>query len=208
MNLDLLYNRLALPYTGVPYNNVYEPSHPFLQGFRQFDYYQPESSVGAFVSMRDPSLNNLFFNTATPIDRTTALLHEGDHLRSGRSGVDRFKEFGLKRVSDFLHGIWDNSEYLRKKYPQLAHIAYMRKDQMKGIPPEQAFDELMASLAGVELATGKDLTEDPVLKKTLFSDPVMTELYRSMTGWRQTRWDARDLPPNTPRVDYLKSLLK
>ena len=42
-----------------------------------------------------------------------------------------------------------------------------------------------------------DLTKDPVLRKTLFKNKEVRETYNAITGLRQTRLDARDLPPYT-----------
>ena len=51
--------------------------------------------------------------------------------------------------------------------------------------------------AGVEAAQNVDLTKDPVLRKTLFKDRDIRETYNAITGLRQTRLDAKDLPPYT-----------
>ena len=72
--------------------------------------------------------------------------------------------------------------------------------------------EQLASLAGYEAANNVDLTKDPVLRKTLFSDKDVRETYNAITGLRQTRLDARDLPTYTRQpepgiTDKLKKLL-
>lgn len=58
--------------------------------------------------------------------------------------------------------------------------------------------EQFAELAAIEQATGKDLTKDPELRKTIFKDKKVREVYNALTGLRQTRLDARDLSPYTP----------
>jgi hypothetical protein len=78
-----------------------------------------------------------------------------------------------------------------------------------------ALYEQLATLAGYEAANNVDLTKDPVLRKTLFKDKDVRETYNAITGLRQTRLDARDLPSYTRQpelaepgtVDKLKKLI-
>jgi hypothetical protein len=60
-----------------------------------------------------------------------------------------------------------------------------------------ALYEQLATLAGYEAANSVDLTKDPVLRKTLFKNKDVRETYNAITGLRQTRLDARDLPTYT-----------
>jgi len=55
--------------------------------------------------------------------------------------------------------------------------------------------EKLTDLAAIEMQTGKDLTQDPVLKETLFKDPKAVAMYNTMTIPRMSRLDPRDLPP-------------
>lgn len=63
------------------------------------------------------------------------------------------------------------------------------------------FDEQLASLSALEQMTGKSLTRDPEMRK-LFPNTQMMAVYDALTGLRQTRLDAKDLPPHTPLPSY------
>ena len=65
-----------------------------------------------------------------------------------------------------------------------------------GALPNLAFEQ-MATLASIEAAQGVDLTKDPYLRKNLFKDRKVREVYNALTGLRQTRLDSKDLPPHT-----------
>lgn len=201
---DLIYHLLGYPHTKAPLQSHSLLNHLYLQGFRRYNYYRPDSGVGGFINKEEsPVFQSMFINTAYPVDPLITLFHEGDHLRTLRSGVDRYKVFGKKRADDFVKKVHEVSPYLLEKYPELNTVGYIKSTAK--LSPETAFDEIMATLLALEMKRNLDLTEDPVLKNKIF-DPITTELYRSMTGWRSTRWDAKDPPPNTPRINYLKEL--
>jgi hypothetical protein len=56
---------------------------------------------------------------------------------------------------------------------------------------------MMADLVAIEAKTGTDITKDPYLRKNLFKDRETREIFSALTGLRQTRLDAKDLPPHT-----------
>jgi hypothetical protein len=60
----------------------------------------------------------------------------------------------------------------------------------------------MATLSALEQITGKSLTRDPEMKK-LFPNTRVMSVFDALTGPRQTRLDARDLPPSTPQPAYV-----
>ena len=83
------------------------------------------------------------------------------------------------------------------------------------LAPNLAYEQL-AVLASIEATTGVDLTKDPYLRKNLFKNREVREIYNALTGLRQTRLDAKDLPPHTRikekdsgRIsDYIESIKK
>jgi hypothetical protein len=81
---------------------------------------------------------------------------------------------------------------------------------LKNNKPEVLLYEQLADLAAIEQTLGVDLTKDPQLRKTLFKDRDVRETYNAITGLRQTRLDARDLPPYTrqPEKNTAQSLLE
>jgi hypothetical protein len=67
--------------------------------------------------------------------------------------------------------------------------------------PSALFSEQLASLSALEQTTGKFLTQDPEMRE-LFPNTRMMAVFDALTGPRQTRMDARDLPPHTPVPSY------
>lgn len=129
--------------------------------------------------------------------------HEQEHLLA-RQGLgtaamvnEKFDELMGKQGStarkQFVRDAIGAADYLEKKYGIDSGYFDPRILRQGG----KAFYEQLASLAGHETANNVDLTKDPVLRKTLFKDKDVRETYNAITGLRQTRLDARDLPPYT-----------
>jgi len=95
----------------------------------------------------------------------------------------------------FVLAAMDLAPYLKEKYG--IESGYFNKELLRRNKPEVLLYEQLAELAAIEQALGVDLTKDPQLRKTLFKDQAVRETYNAITGLRQTRLDARDLPPYT-----------
>ena len=150
-----------------------------------------------------------------------AIAHEQEHLLartglgSGAAINRKFDELIGKRGpglrEQFVRDAVNSAGYLKEKYG--IADAYFHPSMTK--QGGTAMYEQLASLAGYEAANNVDLTKDPVLRKTLFSDKDVRETYNAITGLRQTRLDARDLPtytrqpePTGPGItDKLKKLM-
>lgn len=147
--------------------------------------------------------------------------HEQEHLLA-RQGLGssvvinrKFDELMGKNNSlarqQFVKDAVGAADYLKEKYG--IENAYFNPEMLK--QGGTALYEQLASLAGHETANNVDLTKDPVLRKTLFKNKDVRETYNAITGLRQTRLDAKDLPPYTrlaepsePGItDKLKKLL-
>lgn len=201
------------------------PTHPILQGLRQMNYRQPGSNLGGYVSSADKANENMFLNqAATEMPYRTNTFHEAEHLRGFRQPTNRW-DMMAKDVPDFfekdtmtapryfMKNVLDNADYLKRKFPEVRASAYLSKDFLDDVnkgkrSPDKAFEELIATLSSIEQSRGIDLTEDPMLKGSLFKDPRIAESYRSMTGWRSSRWDAKDPESFTFREDLLKNYIK
>jgi hypothetical protein len=87
--------------------------------------------------------------------------------------------------------------YLKKKYG--LDSMYFSPDMIDfqgPLAPNLAY-EMIADLVAIEAKTNTDITKDPFLRKNLFKDREVREIYSALTGLRQTRLDAKDLPPHT-----------
>ena len=149
------------------------------------------------------------------------IAHEQEHLlaRQGLgtgSAINRkFDELlgkkGTALREQFVKDAIASRSYLKEKYG--INDAYFDPSMLK--QGGTALYEQLATLAGYEAANGVDLTKDPVLLKTLFKNKDVRETYNAITGLRQTRLDARDLPTYTRQpelaepgmVDRFKQLL-
>jgi len=138
-----------------------------------------------------------------PDARPYAIAHEQEHLLA-RQGLgtpaainSKFDELVGKKSSSvrnrFVKDAIGAAEHLKTKYG--IEDAYFSPQMLE--QGGTALYEQLASLAGYEAANNVDLTKDPVLRKTLFKDKEVRETYNAITGLRQTRLDARDLPPYT-----------
>lgn len=96
------------------------------------------------------------------------------------------------------------AEYLLKKFPDL-----MNQKKGSAIMPFERIgreghllEEYLADLSGIETYKNVDLTKDKFLRRNLFlNDDDLIAQYKAVTGYRQERFDAKDLPPYTP--DYI-----
>lgn len=134
--------------------------------------------------------------------------HEAEHLLAKRGLGDAtainekfdelMKDSRARRA--FVEGAVGMQPYLEKTYGTKStyFMPEMLAFQDKRGRGANLLYEQFAELAAIEQATGKDLTKDPELRKTIFKDKKVREVYNAMTGLRQTRLDARDLAPYTP----------
>jgi len=108
-----------------------------------------------------------------------------DNVSSNREKLEQF--FGMPMTSGYLKMTPERVKEEKAKYGRDAMLPF--------------FDEQLASLSALEQTTGKSLTRDPEMRK-LFPNTQMMAVYDALTGLRQTRLDARDLPPHTPLPSY------
>lgn len=137
--------------------------------------------------------------------RSEVVGHETEHLLA-RRGLGTAAALGPKfdeligrpeARDQFVRAAIAAAPHLEKKYGiKNAYFTPLMYD-MQGGRGQNLLYEQLASLAGVEAQQGVDLTKDPVLRKTLFKDKDVRETYNAITGLRQTRLDAKDLPPYT-----------
>jgi hypothetical protein len=170
--------------------------------------------MGGYVIDATPKMTTdamfLHPNPPTPERRMMTMAHEAEHLLAKR----QFDKFGPSEINRMFDQLSDNpkSKNLRTMFVQDAVKAFPYIQEKYGIKsayfdpkmlkiqgsrvPNLAYEQL-ATLASVEATMGVDLTKDPYLRKNLFRDREVREIYSALTGLRQTRLDAKDLPPHT-----------
>lgn len=150
-----------------------------------------------------------------PAQRNRTLAHEAEHLMA-RTGLGhplligkKFEEVaGGGSSAKFIKDASNNLEYLQNKYN--INPTYFRKKLVDSILNSRGgntatpLSEQFATLSAIEQTEGVDLTEDPVLRNNLFSDPEVRQAYRALTGLRQTRLDSKDLDPYRPVSESTK----
>ena len=170
--------------------------------------YLDRTNTGGFVVNGDssdngPGLSPDMFVKTTAGPETIA--HEAEHLMArrqlgtGHALNTKFDELigdPAKRL-EFVNAALDAAPYLKEKYGLSNAYFDPQQRKLQGPLTKNLLYEQLASLAGAEVAQGVDLTKDPVLRKTLFKDKDVRETYNAITGLRQTRLDAKDLPPYT-----------
>jgi hypothetical protein len=185
-------------------------------GFDTRGYMRPSS----------PDTLNLNFRL-TPAEREITTLHELEHSMDARGGDiygrpnfakmggmdNNYRAYHLMGndwgpITETVKNMVDNREKLEKFFGRPLDNAYFRKDTYdnlnsvgSGSSPRALFSEQLASLSALEQTTGKSLTQDPEMRE-LFPNTRMMAVYDALTGPRQTRMDARDLPPHTPAPSY------
>lgn len=203
---------------------LYEPPNPpyTLAGVHKPHVYIDKGmrnhQVGGYVLARSSPLQGpvkeLHQNAVflAPWHGKDALPHETEHMLTAQSLGDvlalnaKFDELVNQGQSlsshqreQFVTDATNAREYLNKKY--FLNSGYFSSDT-RG----DKLHEILADLSALEQRHNIDLTKDPELRKTLFRDKAVRETYSAVTGLRQTRLDARDLPSYTrqPEIDEVK----
>ena len=165
--------------------------------------------------------------TEKNMGREAVLLHEAEHSRVGkavqgmppRERLDndvRFdKLYGDKGStrSRVVRNFVANKDKIEKFFgvniPDVYFDQMMYKNQSRFGSADALFEEQIATLSALEQLTNKSITKG---MPELFPDDKAAAIYDAITGLRQTRLDARDLPPFTPqyksRIDWIKEKLR
>jgi hypothetical protein len=175
----------------------------------------PSLSRKALDILYKQSPKTIYPNENPELSQRVTLAHEAEHLLKRRAGMDLNDTFDnltqQARDENYIGSLFKKpASVLRKEFVNDAvNVASYLKDKFKvslpgyfreGTKPS-AFDEQVASLAGLEETFGVDLTQDPFLRETLFNDADVRRAFRAITGLRQTRLDAKDLAPHTLTPD-------
>ena len=183
-----------------------------------FGYVEPEQ-----ILEHPGQPNVLNINTKlSPGTAETTTLHELEHtmdLRGGdilgrpkvRYSDNNYRAYYLmdrdwRPINQTVKNIVNNKEKIEQFFGRPIESGYFSPkslDNLMAAGDEQSlFKEQIATLAALEQATGKSLTQDPEMRN-IFPSTKMMAVYDALTGPRQTRLDARDLPPHTPQPSYM-----
>jgi hypothetical protein len=203
---------------GIPGLKMYED--PFLE---------KTNSRGYMIDIGPRTTDAIFLkpNLQNPERGVATMAHEAEHLLAKRqldsagninqmfdklSDNPKFKDLRTTFVQDASKAF----PYIQEKYGIESGYFDPKMLKFQGpLAPNLAYEQL-AVLASIEATTGVDLTKDPYLRKNLFKNREVREIYNALTGLRQTRLDAKDLPPHTRikekdsgRIsDYIESIKK
>lgn len=208
------------PYTTAGLHALKTYNTPELVGTNTRGFVLGSNAFADFDKNRAQS-NSVFLRPGAGQD---TVAHEAEHLMATKglgtaSAINRkFDELigDTQSRRQFVSAAIDAAPYLKEKYG--IENAYFAPEMLRRNPGGVLMYEQLASLAGYEAANNVDLTKDPELRKTLFKDKNVRETYNAITGLRQTRTDAKDLPsytrqPEKPEksepgmVDKVKKLL-
>ena len=170
-----------------------------------------------------PGLPNVLHinSNQSPGTAETTKLHELEHTLDLRGGDIRGREKvrytdnnmrayylmgrDWRPIEKTVENFVNNKAKLEEFFGRPIESGYFREKSLENLKQsgeEKAlFKEQIATLSALEQATGKSLTRDPVMRE-LFPNTQMMAVFDSLTGPRQTRMDARDLPPHTPQPSY------
>jgi hypothetical protein len=202
-----------------PRAQVFDVPEGYQTNYRSTPFSQ--SGVVGSVPIREPDRINVL-KTLTPGQRERVLLHEAEHSMSLRGGdilgeVDSkgrpiltdnaYRAVALLKgdgrpVREFVKNVALNKDKIDAFFGEPSFGTEFKKQSYEALKSQgkelSLFEEQLASLSALEQATGKFLTQDKEMRKLLFPNTEMMAIFDALTGPRQTRMDARDLPPHTP----------
>jgi hypothetical protein len=184
-------------------------------------YFPEGGGTMGYVNSDSPNSLNIQRSLSPQRDEETKL-HELEHSLTFRAGdplgrpkikaVDNnYQAYYMlgdwRPMSEFTKNMVENKDKLEKFFGRPLNNAYFQPETLASVKKQHGdtsalFDEQMATLSALEQITGKSLTRDPEMKK-LFPNTRVMSVFDALTGPRQTRMDARDLPPSTPQPAYI-----
>jgi len=183
-----------------------------------------KDTFAATVKMPDEVSSDSYvvYNPSDPNPSMTRA-HEMEHVLANQ-GLGRAAK--LNSLWDELSGAKNNPEvgrgavvqrlvehapYLAKNWgldAGSADAGYFSKQVLESDRPHNYLYEQLATLSALEQAKNKRLTDDPYVRKHILKTPAERETFDALTGLRQTRLDAKDLPPYTRQPEKELSTLQ
>ena len=174
-----------------------------------------EESLGGFTFVPQDPTNSTFrvYNsTENPRDAAITRAHEAEHALAGQgrgsgSALNPMWDemVGLEGAhrNEIVRRLIEHAPYLVKNWglpARHANEGYFSKNVLSRRDSRNFLYEQLATLSAIENSTEdkkRRLVEDPYVRKYILKTPAERETYEALTGLRQTRLDAKDLPPYT-----------
>ena len=108
--------------------------------------------------------------------------------------------------TDLTKRIIEHAPYLQKNWgldPASVNEGYFSKKAIDayGYNLPTILNEHFATLSALEQNKNKRLTDDPYVRENILTSPTQRAAYKALTGLRQSRLDAKDLPTYTMQPD-------
>jgi hypothetical protein len=197
------------------------PTVPYTQAGAsqlQGQYYDPNMSADrGGVTYHDEAGNSFVMlnPNETPRDKQITHAHEMEHvlanqgLGAGSMINKKYDELsrdagGAAYRSEIVKRLVEHAPYLQEKWgldPQDVKEGYFSPSVLKNRYSSNFFAEQTATLSALEQVKNKRLTDDPYVRDNIFKTRGERAVFNALTGLRQSRLDAKDLPPYTPQPD-------
>ena len=199
----------------VPANAPYTPYTQAGASQLQGQYYNPNMGDTTYGSTyRDKKGNSIV--TLNPKDSSPQITraHEMEHVLAdqGLGSGSKLNSMWDKLSTDdggayrgeVVKRLVENAPYLQKKWgldADSVESGYFSPTVLQRPDMHNFLYEQMATLSALEQAKNKRLTDDPYVRENIFKTKGERETYNALTGLRQSRLDAKDLPPYTRQDD-------
>lgn len=176
-----------------------------------YDMNMPSDTQGTTYREAVDAPSSRSFITYSPKDPHPELTkaHEMEHALAaqGRGAGSKLNPMwddmvgkeGAQRA-EIVKRLVEHAPYLNKQWGlPSTHVegGYFSPGVLKRPDARNFLYEQMATLSALEQGKNKRFVEDPYVRKNILRTPAERETYEALTGLRQTRMDARDLPPYT-----------
>jgi len=111
---------------------------------------------------------------------------------------------GAAYRSEIVKRLVEHAPYLQEKWGldlESVKDGYFSPNVLKRPDSFNFFAEQAATLSALEQAKNKRLTDDPYVRDNILKTRNERAIFNTLTGLRQSRLDAKDLPPYTPQPD-------
>ena len=166
------------------------------------------------VTYIDKQGNSFIALNPADTDQARTHAHEMEHVlaNQGLGHGSQINKLWSQTVDDpsyssrgnIVKRLVDHAPYLQEKWgldPKDVEQGYFSKNVLKRPDANNFLYEQLATLSALEQSKNKRLTDDPYVRKHILKTKDERETYNALTGLRQSRLDAKDLPPYTRQDD-------